>query len=76
MMEVVAIISCAAAVVSAYRDGIVIVQRIKQKRRARKALPPTILLEESLEKGPQAVEEAKHNGINKFGSEFAIGDGE
>lgn len=75
-MEVVAIISCVAAVVSAYRDGQVIVQRIKEKRRERKALPPTILLEESLQKGSQAVEEAKENGVKRFGPEFAVGDSE
>ncbi len=75
-MEVIAIVSCVAAVLSAYKDGAVIVQRIKEKRRARKALPPTTLLEESLRKGPQAVEEAKENGLKRFGSEFAIGDSE
>ena len=73
-MEVVAIINCVAAVVSAFKDGAFIVQQIKEKRHARKALPPTTLLEESLRKGSQAVEEAKEDGIQKFGSEFAIGD--
>ena len=76
MAEVIAIVACVAAVVSAYRDGTVIVRRIKEKRRARKALPPTILLEESLEKGSREVEEAKENGVKRFGPEFAIGDRE
>ena len=73
-MEVVAILGCVAAVISAYRDGHVIVQRIKDKRRARKALPPTTLLEESLQQGSREVEEAKDAGVKRFGTEFAVGD--
>ncbi|KAL8797623.1 MAG: hypothetical protein Q9182_007173 [Xanthomendoza sp. 2 TL-2023] len=73
-MEAIAIIGCIAAVVSAYKDGRLIVDRIKQKRLARQAPPPTTLLEESLVRGPRAVEEAKENGIERFGSRFATGD--
>ncbi|KAL8703581.1 MAG: hypothetical protein Q9201_003254 [Fulgogasparrea decipioides] len=73
-MEAIAIIGCIAAVVSAYHDGGAIVDKIKQKRLARKAPPPTRLLEESLAKGPQAVEDAKANGIERFGSRYAVGD--
>ncbi|KAL8949262.1 MAG: hypothetical protein Q9222_004618 [Ikaeria aurantiellina] len=73
-MEAIAVIGCIAAVVSAYRDGGAIVSKIKQKRLARHALPPTRLLEESLARGPKAVEEAKENGIERFGSKYATGD--
>ncbi|KAL8818528.1 MAG: hypothetical protein Q9223_002851 [Gallowayella weberi] len=73
-MEAIAIIGCIAAVVSAYKDGGAIVDRIKQKRLARQAPPPTVLLEESLVRGPRAVEEAKKDGIERFGSRFAAGD--
>ncbi|KAL8710702.1 MAG: hypothetical protein Q9220_004720 [cf. Caloplaca sp. 1 TL-2023] len=73
-MEAIAIIGCIAAVVSAYRDGGAIVNKIKQKRLARQAPPPTRLLEESLARGPTAVEEAKENGIERFGSKYAAGD--
>ncbi|KAI4243094.1 MAG: hypothetical protein L6R40_003644 [Gallowayella cf. fulva] len=73
-MEAIAIIGCIAAVVSAYRDGGAIVDRIKQKRLARQAPPPTRLLEESLARGPTAVEEAKENGIERFGPRYAEGD--
>ncbi|KAL8691734.1 MAG: hypothetical protein Q9218_003105 [Villophora microphyllina] len=73
-MEAIAIIGCIAAVVSAYRDGGAIVNRIKQKRLAKQAPPPTRLLEESLARGPRAVEEAKENGIERFGSRYAAGD--
>ena len=73
-MEAIAIIGCIAAVVSAYRDGGAIVDKIKQKRLAKKAPPPTRLLEESLARGPRAVEEAKENGIERFGPKYAAGD--
>lgn len=73
-MEAVAIIGCIAAVVSAYRDGGAIVDKIKNKRLARQAPPPTRLLEESLARGPKAVEEAKENGIERFGPRYAAGD--
>ncbi|KAI4253396.1 MAG: hypothetical protein LQ352_003715 [Teloschistes flavicans] len=73
-MEAIAIIGCIAAVVSAYRDGGAIVNKIKQKRLAKQAPPPTRLLEESLARGPRAVEEAKENGIERFGTRYAAGD--
>ncbi|KAI4271487.1 MAG: hypothetical protein LQ337_005967 [Flavoplaca oasis] len=70
-MEAVAIIGCIAAVVSAYRDGGVIVDKIKQKRLARQAPPPPRLLEVSLARGPRAVEEAKESGVERFGDKYA-----
>ena len=73
-LEVVAVIGAVAAVVSAYKDGSRIVAEIKQKRARKKAPPPTKYLEESLSRGPPAVEEAKNNGVERFGQAFAIGD--
>ncbi|KAL8903576.1 MAG: hypothetical protein Q9207_003827 [Kuettlingeria erythrocarpa] len=70
-MEAIAIIGCVAAVVSAYRDGGAIVDKIKQKRLGRQAPPPPRLLEDSLAKGPRAVEEAKENGVERFGTRYA-----
>ncbi|KAL8840411.1 MAG: hypothetical protein Q9176_003909 [Flavoplaca citrina] len=70
-MEAIAVIGCIAAVVSAYRDGGVIVDKIKQKRLARQAPPPPRLLEVSLARGPRAVEEAKESGIERFGNKYA-----
>ena len=75
-MEVVAVIGCVAAVVSAYKDGGKIVKQIKAKRAAKKALTPPSALESSLERGPVAVEEAKDDGIGRYGSKFATGDRE
>ncbi|KAI9810878.1 MAG: hypothetical protein M1827_005737 [Pycnora praestabilis] len=73
-LEVVAVVACVAAVVSAYGDGGAILQRIKEKRRAKRAAPPTRYLEESLARGPRAVEEAKENGVERYGRAFAVGD--
>ena len=73
-MEVVAVLACVATVVSAYKDGGKIVKQIKAKRAAKKALAPTQTLESSLERGLVAVEQAKDNGIERYGSKFATGD--
>ncbi|KAL8834622.1 MAG: hypothetical protein Q9170_003670 [Blastenia crenularia] len=73
-MEAIAVIGCIAAVVSAYHDGGAILGKIKQKRLARQAPPPTRLLEDSLARGPRAVEEAKESGIERFGPKYAVGD--
>lgn len=75
-MEVVAVLGCVAAVVSAYNDGGKIVKQIKAKRVAKKAIAPTQSLESSLERGPLAVEQAKDNGIERYGPKFAAGDRE
>lgn len=70
-----AILDRVAAVVSAYHNGAAIVEQIKVKRAARRAIPPTKNLEESLARGPHAVEEVKQNGLERFGPAFAVGDG-
>ena len=72
--EVFAVVGAVAAVISAYRDGGRIVAEIKEKRARKKAAPPTRFLEESLSRGPPALEEAKNNGVERFGQAFAIGD--
>lgn len=70
-MEVVAVLGCVAAVVSAYKDGGNIVKQIKAKRAAKRAPAPTETLETSLQRGPPAVEEAKDQGIEKYGPRYA-----
>ena len=74
-LEVLAVVAAVAAVVSAFNDGNGIVARIKQKRREKNALPPTMYLEESLQCGPPAIEAEKDNGMRVFGRVFAEGDG-
>lgn len=70
-LEVVAVLGCVAAVVSAYKDGGNIVKQIKAKRAAKRAPAPTESLEISLQRGPPAVEEAKDHGIERYGPRYA-----
>ena len=64
-------LGCVAAVVSAYKDGGNIVKQIKAKRAAKRAPAPTETLEISLQRGPTAVEEAKDQGIERYGPSYA-----
>ena len=73
--EVVGIVACVAAVVSAYRDGAQIVQKIKEKRRRSRADPPSSYLEQSLDQGATAVEQTTRAGVDRFGTAFKEGDG-
>ena len=69
-LEVVAVVGAVAGVISAYKDASRIVADFKDKRRAKKAEQ----LERSLARGPLAVEEARNNGVERFGQAFAEGD--
>lgn len=74
--EVFAVVACVANVVSAYRDGGELVKTLKERRQARKALPPSHLLEQSLEIGPRDIEASHKQGLDRFGVVFAKGDRE
>lgn len=63
-----------AAVVSAYRDGGTIIQKIKVKRSQKRAAPPSRLLEESIDQAPTDIEREKQRGIQRFGIAFERGD--
>ena len=63
-----------AAVVSAYRDGGTIIQKIKLKRSQKRAAPPSRLLEESIDQAPADIEREKQRGIQRFGKAFESGD--
>jgi hypothetical protein len=63
-----------AAVVSAYRDGGTIIQKIKVKRSQKRAAPPSRLLEESIDQAPTDIEREKQRGIQRFGKAFERGD--
>ena len=73
--EAITVISCVAALVSAYRDGSTILEKIKGRRRERGGLPPTRLLEDELKKGEAAVQEAADDGVIHCGDDFEAGDG-
>ncbi|KAK6443567.1 hypothetical protein LTR95_000394 [Oleoguttula sp. CCFEE 5521] len=72
--EVVGIVACVAALVSAYRDSGVIIDKIKLKRAARRAAPPSRLLEDSIDQAPEDIEREKQRGVNRFGKAFEHGD--
>ena len=73
-LEILAVVACVAAVVSAFNDGNAIVKSIKAKRNLKKASLPSNDLADSLERGPPAVEAEKKLGIDRFGKIFAQGD--
>ena len=73
--ELVGVIACVAAIVSAYKDGAEVIRGIKDKRKKGRGHPPTDELENSLNRGARAVEEAQQDGLKKFGVAFQYGDG-
>lgn len=66
--------ACVAAVVSAYRDGGHIIEKIKIKRAQKRAAPPSRLLEESVDQAPEDIEREKQRGVARFGKAFEEGD--
>lgn len=66
--------ACVAAVVSAYRDGGHIIEKIKVKRAQKRAAPPSRLLEESVDQAPEDIEREKQRGVARFGKAFEAGD--
>ena len=74
-VEAIAIASCVAALISAYKDGSTIFNSIKRKRQIKGALPPPVLLEKSLENGQKAIVEAVLEGREHFGPGYEHGDG-
>lgn len=72
----IAVIGAVAALVTAYKDAGGIVAKIKERRNARGALPPSVALEESLDEGHQEIERITAKGIKRFGADFEQGDGE
>ena len=88
-LELLAVVSCVAAVCSAYHDGAALVQQIKAKRKARKALGAfqidqdtslqdahTLELERSLQRGRGVVQDQYDFQFRRFGPAFEKGDRE
>lgn len=81
-LELLAVVACVAAVCSAYRDGSELVQQIKAKRKAKKALlqeaasqnSSTQELEKSLSRGEGVVRDQYDRDFKRFGASFANGD--
>jgi hypothetical protein len=72
--EALAIVSCVAGLIQAYDAGSRIVKQIKARRQAHDALPPSDLLEESIEKGKREIEKVVADGNQRFGPSFEEGD--
>lgn len=68
------VLNCVAALVAAFLEGQAIAQRIDAKRQASGSPLPPRSLEDSLVRGAKVVEEAKDNGVERFGPAFAKGD--
>ena len=72
--EALAIVSCVAGLIQAYDAGARIIRQIKARRQAHVALPPSDLLEESIEKGKKEIEQVVSEGNKRFGPTFEQGD--
>lgn len=87
-LELLAVVGCVAAVVSAYRDGSTLVQELREKRRRKKALKDaqnqqdlsTQELEQSLKRGRIVVQDRYDHEYQSLGPQeglhFANGDRE
>ena len=69
-VEAIAIIGVVAAIVSAFENGDRLVKRLKDKRAAKKKIPPPAILEQSLVRGPREVKEEYRSGIQTYGESF------
>ncbi|KAL8694640.1 MAG: hypothetical protein Q9218_000735 [Villophora microphyllina] len=80
-LELVAVVACIGAIISAYHDGAELVSQIKAKRKARKALQNGSLqelttkeLELSLHRGEGVVQSQFDRDARRFGDQFTTGD--
>lgn len=69
------VLSCVAGVISAFKDGLAIVETVTERRKARHGYPPSKFLRDSLAAGPPALEAQQKEGLERYGNAFAIGDG-
>ena len=72
--EALTVIAVVAGLVSAFRDGGAIVEKIKERRRIKNKPPPTTELEESLEDGETEIRKAAARGESRLGEDFRAGD--
>ena len=81
--ELLAVVGCVAAVISAYNDGSELVKKVRERRRSKKALQnaaapdsPTHDLERSLASGRNNVSDQYDRHYRRMGDPFATGDRE
>lgn len=58
----------------AFRDGGLIIEKIKKKRALKAAPQPPRLLEESIDQAPEEIEKERRRGVGRFGNAFVEGD--
>ena len=80
-LEILAVVSCVAAVCSAYHDGTELIHQIKERRKAKKALREAVGpdsttkdLELSLARGQDVVRSQYERDFRRLGEAFAVGD--
>ena len=80
-LEIMAVVGCVAAIVSAYHDGSELIQEIKERKRARKALKAqqadetaTQDLEISMVRGEGIIQSQYDRDFKRLGQPFAAGD--
>ncbi|KAL8832239.1 MAG: hypothetical protein Q9170_004960 [Blastenia crenularia] len=79
-LELVAVVACVGAIISAYHDGAQLVAQIKAKRKAKKASQDglqevtTQELESSLYRGQGIVQSQFDRDARRFGDQFRVGD--
>ena len=80
-LELLAVVGCVAAVVSAYNDGSELVRKVRDRRRARRAIQyatspdaSTQNLELSLASGQDIVRQEYDRRYRRLGDPFATGD--
>ena len=74
--EALTVIAVVAGLVSAFKDGGSIVDKIKQRRKLRNKPPPTFELEEVIADGENDIARTAEKGRQRFGDGFATGDAE
>ena len=83
-LELLAVVSCISAICSAFEDGAALIQQIKAKRKARKALQydqdlslqEAHTLEVSLHRGKGVIQDQYDFQFRRFGFAFEKGDRE
>lgn len=65
------VIGAVFALVSAFKDGGTIVEKIRDRRRRKGAQIPNEKLKKELDQGAQQIEQLREEGFEEFGTAFA-----
>jgi hypothetical protein len=72
--EALAITGCVFGLIQAYDAASRSIERIQERRRAHRALPPTERLRDAVEQGKNEIQAMVAHGNERFGPEFEKGD--